>query len=295
MAPRKLTAEEVKALGLDAEEPSASAPRKLSPDEAKALGLDDDSAPAPTPGPRDFGAANTFGAHFARHLSFGLGDKVTAAIESLQDLAHSKTKTLSDLPDIYRSNLAFNDKTLERADAEHPVARWAGNVAGVAGSMAVPIGAARLAASGALGANAAAQSVGAAGAALPQLARAGRNFGTVAGGLGAFGADRSDSALGTAANTALGTTMGALAGYASPYVGAAIGRGAGALGERAKDLAGWLKVNSLHPTPTLGEAMEQIPGGRVGVGTGAARAWRWRPHQARHPGAGGPSRSSGGS
>lgn len=33
-----------------------------------------------------------------------------------------------------------------------------------------------------------------------------------------------------------------------------------------QDLAGWLKVNSLHPTPTLGEAMEGIPGGVSAVG-----------------------------
>lgn len=38
------------------------------------------------------------------------------------------------------------------------------------------------------------------------------------------------------------------------------------LGAKAKDLAGWLKVNSLHPTPTLAESMEALPGGKAAVG-----------------------------
>lgn len=37
-------------------------------------------------------------------------------------------------------------------------------------------------------------------------------------------------------------------------------------GEKVKDVAGWLKTHSLRPTPTLGEAMANIPGGTVGVG-----------------------------
>jgi hypothetical protein len=44
------------------------------------------------------------------------------------------------------------------------------------------------------------------------------------------------------------------------------GRGLEAAGGKLADLAGWLKVNSIHPTPKLGEAMESIPGGKPAVG-----------------------------
>lgn len=37
-------------------------------------------------------------------------------------------------------------------------------------------------------------------------------------------------------------------------------------GDRLKGLAGWLKINSLHPVPTGSEAMASLPGGTVGVG-----------------------------
>jgi hypothetical protein len=39
-----------------------------------------------------------------------------------------------------------------------------------------------------------------------------------------------------------------------------------ASGEGLKNLAGWLKVNSIHPTPTLGKKMADLPGGIPGVG-----------------------------
>src|SRR5207248_2654916 len=38
------------------------------------------------------------------------------------------------------------------------------------------------------------------------------------------------------------------------------------LGNKMQDLAGWLKVNSIHPTQTLGEAMDSLPGGIPAVG-----------------------------
>lgn len=52
--------------------------------------------------------------------------------------------------------------------------------------------------------------------------------------------------------------MGALAEAAAPAARLA--------GGKLADLAGWLKINSIHPTPLLGEAMEDIPGGVPAVG-----------------------------
>lgn len=70
----------------------------------------------------------------------------------------------------------------------------------------------------------------------------------------------------TLASLALTPLLGKAASTVAPYLGEVAGRSAEALGEKARNLAGWLKVNSIHPTPTLGEAMEDIPGGVPAVG-----------------------------
>lgn len=66
------------------------------------------------------------------------------------------------------------------------------------------------------------------------------------------------TAISTAAAPILGKTVETLAPLAA--------RGLSGLGGAAENLAGWLKVNSIHPNPKLGEAMEELPGGKVGVG-----------------------------
>lgn len=233
----------------------------------------------------DLGAMGTGLLHTARHLSFGLGDKIVAGLASVDEVGHknhfgnvtggplemaqaigSATKhalTPGDhsVADAYGRNLKFLDKSAEVSDEAHPVARWVGNAAGVAGSLAVP-GAALRALRGAPAAAAAAQ------AAPGLLARMGSGLkaGSALGAVGGFGNSRDETALGTAEDAAIGAGLGGALGGAAPAVGAVAGKGARLLGKKAQDAAAWLKVNSLHPTPTLGEAMEALPGGRAGVG-----------------------------
>lgn len=191
------------------------------------------------------GAGGTAGAHLARHGLFGLGDKFIAALAALQDKAHDKTGKAT-LADAYKRNLAFNDKVVDASDEEHPAARWAGNLAGLGASTALlaPL-------SGAAKAKT-----------LLELVKQGAKTGAVLGGVGGFGASRADNLEDTAKDTGLGALTGTLLGAGAPLVGAGVSRAA----EPLKNLAGKLKVQSLHPTPTLGEAMGDLPGGKAGVG-----------------------------
>jgi hypothetical protein len=50
------------------------------------------------------------------------------------------------------------------------------------------------------------------------------------------------------------------------WMGGKIADAASGAGESLKDLAGRLKVNSLHPTPVLAETMAELPGGTAAVG-----------------------------
>lgn len=50
------------------------------------------------------------------------------------------------------------------------------------------------------------------------------------------------------------------------YLGGKLGEATSYAGNKVKDLAGWLKVNSLHPVPKVGEGMAAIPGGTPAVG-----------------------------
>jgi hypothetical protein len=226
-------------------------------------------------GPVTLGAGATGAMHFLRHESFGLGDKLAAAGESVYEAAGDKSRDgllakLASLPEKYRRNLAFNDKLMDASDEAHPVARWVGNVGGFgvsAAALAAAPGLAELA-----GLQEAAPAATAVAQALPRMARLaalakeGRNVGSALGAVGAYGNDRSSSASDTLLNTGLGAAFGAASGYAAPYVSEGVGLGAQYLGDKTRNLAGWLKVNSIHPTPTLGEAMEDIPGGVPAVG-----------------------------
>lgn len=196
--------------------------------------------------------------HFARHLALGLGDKIIAAEQAGSDILRDKsgTKGLANLGDLYRRNLGQLDTVMDASDEAHPTARWVGNAAGFLGSSAA------LAAPGLVrGGAGAAQALS-----LGQKALQGAKLGAVVGGAGGYGGSRSDSTRGALLDTGLGSLFGAGAGAAAPYAGELLGRSASWLGGKAEDAAGWLKVHSLHPTPTLGERMADLPGGEAGVG-----------------------------
>lgn len=198
------------------------------------------------------GAPSTGAFHFARHLSFGLGDKIIAGEQAVADWLRDKTGKVS-VGDAYRRNLAFNDQLLEASDTAHPVARWAGNVGGFAGNLA------------AMALAAPAQAARAA-PTLGQAAGQGAKLGAVLGGAGGFGTSRAESLPEALGDTALGAGLGAGFGAATPYAANYLGRGFRAVGDKVRDLAGWLKVNSIHPSASLGGAMADIPGGVPAVG-----------------------------
>jgi hypothetical protein len=252
------------------------------PEGARPLEVGAPEAPLKFAKPGDIGAAGTLGAHTARHLSFGLGDKVMAGMAALDDLSHQEgngavgplygalkhalTPGDHTLSEAYKRNLAFNDQALEASDEEHPVARWVGNALGVAGSMAAPAGVLRLM----RGAPAAAAAAPVVTKGLGQLAKegavSGLKNGTWMGALGGYGGSRSDDLAGTALDTGIGAGLGLAGGAGLGALAPVASRGLVRLGDKAKDAAGWLKVNSLKPNPTTAEAMEELPGGRVGLG-----------------------------
>lgn len=223
------------------------------------------SAPSTTTGQGPTLDAKSTGAfHFARHLSFGLGDKIIAAEAAARDALSGKTS----FSDAYKRNLAFNDALLEASDVAHPTARWVGNTLGVGGSLAATALAAPVRAAGATG-QAASQGARVA-PTLSQLARQGVKLGGILGGVGSFGSSRSDSTLGTLGDVTLGAGLGAGLGAATPYgisyTGRYLGTGTHYLSDKARNLAGWLKLHTLRPTPTLAEKVADLPGGAVGVG-----------------------------
>jgi hypothetical protein len=233
----------------------------LAETSGKALAFDPDaflagSAPAPAKA-QPLDATNTLGIHFARHAALGMGDKVIAALQAASDVAHDKTGNAS-FGEAYKRDLGNLDRVMDVSDEAHPVARWTGNVLGAVTS-GLALGAGSAAASGArlgagvLGGELAPQAASTA-------ARIGSGLGL--GALGAYGADRSDSALGTAANTGVGAGLGLALAAAAPYAAPVMKY----LGGKATDLAGYLKVNSIHPTPLLGESMAELPGSVSGVG-----------------------------
>lgn len=78
---------------------------------------------------------------------------------------------------------------------------------------------------------------------------------TAVGGALGYGASQLPGALKAASETRLAQ---ALAGYG--------GKALDASGNAFQNLGGWLKINSLHPTPTLSRALEDLPGGATAAG-----------------------------
>lgn len=83
----------------------------------------------------------------------------------------------------------------------------------------------------------------------------------------------------SAGKAALSTAFGGAVGNLAPvalsrlaksgpvqYVGGKLEDVAGYAGDTLKNVAGWLKVNSIHPTPALGKKLAALPGGVPGVG-----------------------------
>jgi hypothetical protein len=159
----------------------------------------------------DIGGAGTLGAHFVRHTPYGLGDKLMAGINALEDKWHDKTGKVT-LADAYKRDLAFNDKAIDASDEWHPVERWAGNGLGIAASMLVPAGALRVL----RGAPTAVAAAPAAGRTLMQLIKAGAaqgaKTGSGMGALGGYGNSRADGLGDTAADTLEGAGLGLLGG-----------------------------------------------------------------------------------
>lgn len=173
------------------------------------------------PPPVTLGAGATGAFHAARHLSFGLGDKLAAALQALGDLRHDKTgKSFGQL---YDNNLAFNDRLLEDSDAAHPAARWVGNAIGFGGNLAALAGLAPIrAALAARGlAPAAARTIAAPSVLGRALQGAGEGFktGTALGAVGGFGASRGDT---TTLSVLLGAGLGGLTGGALGGAGGAV-------------------------------------------------------------------------
>jgi hypothetical protein len=174
------------------------------------------AAPAVT-----LGAGSTGAFHAARHLSFGLGDKIIAGVQALND--YRQDKTGQSLGDIYSRDLAYNDQLIEDSDQAHPRARWVGNAIGFGGNLA------------ALAAMAPARAALAARGIVPAAARTlaaptllgrvlqgvgeGARTGAALGAVGGFGASRSDNPL---LNTAVGAGFGTLTGGVLGGLGGAV-------------------------------------------------------------------------
>lgn len=212
------------------------------------------SGPAVAADEQDIGAASTGGVHAARHLAFGLGDKIIAAEMAASDVAHDKTGSVS-FGDAYRRNLAFLDKTMATNDRLHPAARWTGNALGVAGN-AVALAPAMAAKAG-----------------TPLLAKVaqGAKWGGAMGAAGGYGADRSEDAAGTATNMALGAGLGGVIGGAAPWVADKVGglvNGVVKPTEAAKYLRSKgvdLTVGQMNPTGKLAQ-LEEVSTSTGGVG-----------------------------
>lgn len=205
---------------------------------------------APPPSKPAFDATGTAALHLARHGLLGLGDKAIAGIQALRDAFGDKTGK-NTIAGAYNRNLALLDQMAEEGDKQNPWMARAGNVLGVGAS--IPLIAAGGALSG-LGKVAQAGSLG-------DKAVAGAKLGSALGALGGIGQGRG---LGSdLLNGVVGAGAGAATGAAAPWLAENVLSPAA---DKLRSLAGSLKINSIHPTPAVGRAMEQLPGGRSGVG-----------------------------
>lgn len=162
------------------------------PDGARPLGA------LPEPGhlamgqPTDIGGDAVRLFHTARHLGYGMGDKVIAGLQAIDDVRRDKTGKVT-LGDAYARDIGQNDTNIEASDKLHPVEKWEGNALGFAGSMAAPAAVLK----GLRLLRAAPAAVGAAVEAAPrvvptllQLAKSGFKTGAAIGGVGGFGGSR---------------------------------------------------------------------------------------------------------
>jgi len=98
--------------------------------------------------------------------------------------------------------------------------------------------------------------------------------GALLGGAYGLGGSQADLTRGEFGRAGLDTGLGSLFGMAGAGAGYGLEKGVGAgarwlagkAPEALKNIAGWLKVNSLHPTPLKAEAMASLPGGVPAVG-----------------------------
>lgn len=179
-------------------------------------------------------------------LTGRMADKIpfSRQLYALIDAAKMKADgSPMDFGENYKQLLGAVDRRLDRSKREHPALSNLGSVAGFASSAAGMPGGGGW------------KSLAGLGAALG-LSDATANPDSTLG----------DVAKQTLASAAAAPALGAVAGWAAPKLGALVGPTVEKLGSKAEDLAAWLKVHSLHPTPTLAETMADLPGGEVGVG-----------------------------
>jgi hypothetical protein len=228
-----------------------------------------DSTPAAaTPqkqsGVPDLGILNALRTQLANGLSkSGFDEGVGAAFsqKSLMPGAHLRMPdgtmvAINSQGDAYRAGRDFLRQEQESAQKYHP---WLGGLAQMGGELASDY-------------------------ALAGPKAIGRGYQTLAGlarGLLSSNTDLTPDKItaGDAGYATLSTLAGGTIGNLAPvvagkvanaapvkYLGSKIGAGTEYAANKLQDLAGWLKVNSIHPTPLLGEAMENVPGGVPAVG-----------------------------
>lgn len=236
--------------------PSAEAP--ASETEAAA-------PPGNGPGLPDLGPLNAIRAQFASGLSKGGFDEGIAELFSRSGRAmpgaHLRMPDGTMVPvstreDMYRGSRDFLRQEQAAAQQHWPKLGFAANMGGEALSDYALAGA----------------------------GAASRGFQTVTGlarGLLSSNAELTPdkTTLGDMASAGFSTGLGGLIGNQVPlafnragdtraaqYLGTKMEGAAGFVGDKLKNLAGWLKVNSLHPTPLKAEAMASLPGGVAAVG-----------------------------
>jgi hypothetical protein len=224
-------------------------------------------APAPAPqaeGVPDLGILNALRTQFGNGLAKGGFDEgVGAAFSRKFDggrmdlrMPDGTVRPAFSQGDLYRAGRDFLRQEQESAQKYHP---WLGGAAQMGGELLSDY-------------------------ALAGPKAVGRGYQTLAGLARGFLGSNTDltpdkitagdagyATLSTLANALIGNQAPVVAGKlanAAPvkYLGNKVGAGLEYAGNKVQDLAGWLKVNSLHPTPLLGEAMEGIPGGIPAAG-----------------------------
>jgi len=213
----------------------------------------------------DLGPLNAIRTQFHAGLLKGGSDESTAAAFALGDrhgpgaylrLPDGREVPVPTREDMYRASRDFIRQEQEAADQHWPKLGFLANMGGEIASDAALAG--------------------------PRAVT--RGYQTVAGlARGLMGSDAEltpdRATLGDVGSAALSTTFGGVVGNVAPlainriartgvakYVGGKLEDAAVYAGDKLKNLAGWFKVNSLHPNPLVGEAMASLPGGTPAVG-----------------------------